>query len=103
MDDSLTRPARAWLIVTVFLSGTCVMVLEMAAARAAAPYFGQSNYIWTNVIGVILAALGSSHALRASGHGADPPQKTDDLSRFPIGTCYPVLRQKGRFACANHL
>ncbi|MEN8148890.1 MAG: fused MFS/spermidine synthase [Planctomycetota bacterium] len=63
MDAELTRPARAWLIVTAFLSGASVMVLEMAAVRAAAPYFGQSNYTWTNVIGVILAALAVGYFL----------------------------------------
>jgi len=53
----LPRAGRAYLVITVFFSGMCVMILEMAAVRAAAPYFGQSNYIWTNVIGVILASL----------------------------------------------
>ena len=48
---------RAYLVVTAFLSGLSVMVLEMAAVRAMAPYFGASDLIWTNVIGVILAAL----------------------------------------------
>ena len=57
MEVALPRAGRAYLVLTAFLSGMCVMVLEMAAVRAAAPFFGQSNYIWTNVIGVILAAL----------------------------------------------
>jgi len=57
LDAEASRAGRAWLLVTAFLSGASVMVLEMAAVRAVAPYFGQSNYTWTNVIGVILAAL----------------------------------------------
>jgi len=51
------RAGRVLLLITVFLTGMAVMVVEMAAVRAVAPYFGASNYIWTNVIGVMLGAL----------------------------------------------
>jgi spermidine synthase len=40
-----------------FSSGAAVMVVELAAARMLTPYFGQSVFVWTNVIGVILAAI----------------------------------------------
>lgn len=56
-NDADGAVARGYLVVTAFLSGFSVMVLEMAAVRAMAPYFGASDLIWTNVIGVILAAL----------------------------------------------
>lgn len=56
-DGAPMRTNRALLIITVFLTGMAVMVVEMAAVRAVAPYFGASNYIWTNVIGVMLGAL----------------------------------------------
>jgi spermidine synthase len=39
------------------VSGAAVTVLEFAAVRVMAPWFGQSNYVWANVIGVILLAL----------------------------------------------
>lgn len=54
---------RIWLLLTAFFSGFSVMVLEMAAVRAMAPYFGASTYTWTNVIGVILAALSVGYFL----------------------------------------
>ena len=58
-----SRVARAYVIATAFLSGTAVMVVEMTAVRAMAPYFGASTYTWTNVIGVILGALAAGYFL----------------------------------------
>ena len=39
------------------LSGFALMSLEMTAVRLLAPHFGDSAPVWTNVIGVVLAAL----------------------------------------------
>jgi spermidine synthase len=44
-----------WLIA--FLSGAGVLVVEVAATRALNPFFGQSTFVWTNVIGLILLGL----------------------------------------------
>jgi len=41
----------------VFLSNTCIMVLELVASRLIAPRLGVSLYTWTSVIGVILAGI----------------------------------------------
>src|SRR5688572_29576019 len=38
-------------------AGFALMGLELAAVRLLAPHFGDSAYVWTNVIGVILVAL----------------------------------------------
>jgi spermidine synthase len=43
--------------VIVFVSNTCVMVLELVAGRIIAPYVGVSLYTWTSVIGVVLAGI----------------------------------------------
>ncbi len=39
------------------LCGFATMGMELTAVRLLAPHFGDSAYVWTNVIGVILAAL----------------------------------------------
>jgi spermidine synthase len=43
--------------VLVFLSSSCVMVIELVASRLIAPRVGVSLYTWTSVIGVILAGM----------------------------------------------
>lgn len=40
-----------------FVVGVVELTLELTAARIAAPYIGLTIYVWTSVIGVILAAL----------------------------------------------
>ncbi|MHC4953913.1 MAG: fused MFS/spermidine synthase [Planctomycetota bacterium] len=52
-----------------FLTGTAVMVFEFAAPNLFRAYFGQTIYVWANVIGVILAALAAGYAL--GGRWAD--------------------------------
>lgn len=42
---------------TVFLCGAVVMVYEIIGSRLLSPYIGSSTYIWTSLIGVILASL----------------------------------------------
>ena len=49
------KRSRAGLVAG--LAGFAVMSLELTAVRLLAPYFGDSAYVWTNVIGVILVAL----------------------------------------------
>jgi spermidine synthase len=53
--DTLGRFWRPGIIV--FVSNTCVMVLELVAGRIIAPYVGVSLYTWTSVIGVVLAGI----------------------------------------------
>lgn len=49
------------LEVIVFCSGAIVMVLEMIGSRIVAPYLGTSIFVWTSLIGVILAALSAGY------------------------------------------
>ena len=45
------------LEIIVFISGALVMIYEINGSRIVAPYIGTSTYVWTSLIGVILAAL----------------------------------------------
>ncbi len=45
------------LEITVFVCGALVMIYEITGSRLLSPYIGASTYVWTSLIGVILAAL----------------------------------------------
>lgn len=49
--------SRALLPFTVFVTGACVLVIEIVATRVLAPYFGNTIYSVSSVISVVLAAL----------------------------------------------
>ncbi len=57
------------LPVTVFCSGAVVMMLELTGARLLSPYLGSSTFIWTSLIGIILASLSFGYYL--GGRAAD--------------------------------
>ena len=43
--------------LAVFVCGAAVMVIELAGARVLAPFAGTSLYVWTSLVGVVLAGL----------------------------------------------
>lgn len=50
-------PARALVLTTAFMTGACVLVVEIAGARVVAPLYGSGLYSWSALISVTLAAL----------------------------------------------
>lgn len=66
-------------LFVAFITGMAVTVVELAAARLLAPYFGASLFVWTNVIGVILIGLAFGYV--AGGRIADRQTDTHILFR----------------------
>lgn len=73
---ALLGPARG--IAAALLTGFSCMAAELTAVRLLAPHFGDSAYVWTNVIGVILAAMALGAALGGRLAGRD------DAASWPL-------------------
>ena len=55
--------SKTFILLTAFLSGIAVTAMEISASRIVAPFVGSSSIVWTNVIGVVLAALAAGYYL----------------------------------------
>jgi spermidine synthase len=51
------------LLINVFVSGLCIMAIEMSAFRLLAPSFGTTQLLITNIIGTIMIALSGGYWL----------------------------------------
>lgn len=40
--------------IIIFIIDAICMIMELIASRLLSPYFGNSNVVWTSVIGIIL-------------------------------------------------
>ncbi len=56
-EDSSARKIRLFLGLVCFFAGAAVMVIEISAFRLLAPYFGNTIYTSTALIGVVLVAF----------------------------------------------
>lgn len=60
------RSRRFGLLLSVTLAGMAVLIIEITAIRMLAPFFGNSIFTISSVIGIILAALGLGYYLGGS-------------------------------------
>ncbi|MBQ1373249.1 fused MFS/spermidine synthase [Candidatus Saccharibacteria bacterium] len=49
--------------IALFVLNAAEMILELVAARLMSPYFGNSNFVWTAIIGIILLAMSLGNIL----------------------------------------
>ncbi|MBI2968142.1 MAG: fused MFS/spermidine synthase [Bacteroidetes bacterium] len=49
------------LLILAFLEGSSVMAIELLSGKMFAPYYGNSLYIWTTVIGITLAGMAAGY------------------------------------------
>ena len=54
IKDKLTRKNLDYTVL--FVLNAAGMILELVASRLMSPYFGNSNFVWTAIIGIILLA-----------------------------------------------
>ena len=64
----------------VFLCGAVVMVFELVGSRVIGPFLGTSLFVWTSLIGVILASLSLGYYL--GGRQADKKVSLSRLARI---------------------
>ncbi|RLD79389.1 MAG: spermidine synthase [Bacteroidetes bacterium] len=77
------------LEITVFLCGAIVMVYEIVGSRVVAPHFGTSIYVWTSLIGVILASLSLGYWL--GGRWADKKPSFKRLALIIFGAAIYII------------
>lgn len=70
----LSPGLRRYLLVTAFLAGAAVLVVEILGAKMLTPYFGASHFVWTAQITVTLLALAAGYYVGGwwADHRADP-------------------------------
>jgi len=77
------------LEIAVFSCGAILMIFEIVGSRVVAPYFGTSIYVWTSLIGVILASLSLGYWL--GGRLADKRPSFKHLALIIFGASIFIL------------
>jgi predicted membrane-bound spermidine synthase len=78
MKHILRRVQEYQLLAIAFGVGFGLMAYELVAARILAPTLGSSTYVWTSVIGIIIAAL--ALGFYAGGRLADARNTRSDIA-----------------------
>lgn len=74
-QPSVTGVAFPFLEIAVFTCGALVMTYEIIGSRILSPHIGTSTYVWTSLIGIILAALSLGYYLGGKMADRNPDVK----------------------------
>jgi spermidine synthase len=82
---------RACVLASAFMEGLCVLVVEIAGARAVAPFFGTSVRVWTSQITATLLFLALGYALGGRLSRKAAPTDAPDAGAAAVrpGAAYP--------------
>ncbi|MCL2002040.1 fused MFS/spermidine synthase, partial [Candidatus Saccharibacteria bacterium] len=72
-----------------FVAGFVLMTFELVAARLLAPTIGTSIFVWTNVLGVIMAALALGYWL--GGRLADKRKEELDIVWLLVSVAATII------------
>lgn len=76
------------LTLLIAVSGGCTLATEMTGARLLAPYFGASNLVWANIIGLILLYLSVGYWV--GGRLADRYPNPQTLGRLVLAAAVMI-------------
>lgn len=85
-----THARSLTIAFAVFACGAFVMAFEIVASRILAPFIGTSTYIWTSLIGVILASLSLGYHLGGRMADRRPDLRSLAALIFAAGTLVAV-------------
>lgn len=72
--DPISPFVKPALLLTVFISGSVVMVIELLGTRLIAPFYGTSLYVWSSLISVTMIALALGYFI--GGRWSDKAKST---------------------------
>ncbi|MDF1535391.1 MAG: fused MFS/spermidine synthase [bacterium] len=64
--NGYSRVFLAYLLITAFVCGSLIMVIEVMGSRVIGPFYGVSLFVWTSLITVTLIALALGYAIGGS-------------------------------------
>lgn len=88
-DGLGSRVTGVYVAAVAFLTGASVMIVELAASRVLSPFFGNTLYTWTALIGVIMVALATGYYV--GGRIADRAPRLPVLLHLVAGAAATVL------------
>ncbi|TAN62636.1 hypothetical protein EPN18_04375 [bacterium] len=80
-----------YLVVTAFVSGTIVMVIELIGSRVIGPPFGVSLFVWTSLITVTLVSLAVGYWLGGRLSDANASHTALFVIILAAGLCLAIV------------